>query len=180
MLDRTDPRSREEAWNAFVHRYSDLLLRASRSFGGDYDAAMDRYEHVLEALRADEFKRLRSYAAQGRSRFESWLVVVTRRLCLDHARGRYGRVRSGEAERVTEDRSARRRLADLAGVELREELLPAPRDSSPERRLRERELSDALDGALAALPPRDRLLLQLRFEEDLSVREPARVPDPGR
>jgi DNA-directed RNA polymerase specialized sigma24 family protein len=44
---------------------------------------MDGYAYVLEALRSDDYRRLRAYAADGRSKFSTWLVVVARRLCLD-------------------------------------------------------------------------------------------------
>lgn len=177
LLGGTDPRAQEDAWSAFVDRYSDLLLKAARSFGGSYDGAMDRYRYVLEALRADDFDRLRCYAARRTSGFESWLMVVARRLCLDFSRSRYGRVRSGESKETSEQRSVRRRLADLTGLELKGDLLPSSQDSSPERHVREAELATALDAALAELAPRDRLLLKLRFEDDLSVREVAEVLD---
>lgn len=171
LLDGSDPESRDRAWSSFLARYSDLLLRVARRFGGGYDAAMDRYEHVLERLRADDFKRLRAYRARDGSGFESWLVVVARRLCLDHTRARYGRARQGETRETAERRAMRRRLAKLTGLELEEELLAAPRTANPERRLRERELQEALDAALAELPARERLLVTLRFEDERPVRE---------
>lgn len=175
LLEAKGPGAREEAWSGFLERYGDLLLDVARSFGGEYDAAMDRFEYILQGLRRDDFKRLRSYSARRRSRFRSWLVVIARRLCYDFARARYGRSRSGEAGETREQRAVRRRLTDLATAELREDLLPAPGASNPERRLREAELQAALEAALARLSARDRLLLRLRYEDDLSVREIARV-----
>lgn len=177
LLEATDPDSREGAWSAFLDRYSDLILRAARSFGGDYDAAMDRYEHALDGLRCDDFQRLRSYTVRARSQFESWLVVVVRRMCLDHGRARYGRSRGGEARETEERRDLRRRLVDLTGLEANPELLTAAGGRSPDRALRKAELEEALASVLAGLAPRDRLLLQLRYEDDLSVREVAEVLD---
>lgn len=177
LLEQTDPDSRERAWSVFLDRYSDLILRAARSFGGDYDAAMDRYEHALDGLRRDDFRRLRAYAVRARSGFESWLVVVVRRMCLDHARARYGRDRHGEARETEERRTLRRRLVDLTGVEVDPELLAGTADRNPERVVRRKELDEALASALSGLPPRDRLLLRLRYEDDLSVREVAEVLD---
>lgn len=177
LLERTDPDSRERAWSDFLDRYSDLILRAARSFGGDYDAAMDRYEHALAGLRRDDFQCLRSYAVRARSEFESWLVVVVRRLCMDHARARYGRSRSGEAQETGERRVLRRRLVDLTVAEADPERLPSGAGRGPESALREKELEEALASAVAGLAPRDRLLLQLRYEDDLSVREVAEVLD---
>jgi len=177
LLAETDSSLREEAWAAFLDRHSRLLLRAARSFGGDYDAAMDRYEYALEQLRADEFKRLRSYSPRGASRFESWLVVVVRRLCLDLTRARYGRARDGETKETSEERSMRRRLAELAGLELKEDLIASSLASNPERELRRMGLVAALDAAIEELPPRDRILIKLRFDDGLSVGKVADVLD---
>jgi RNA polymerase sigma factor (sigma-70 family) len=63
---------------------------------------------------------------------------------------------------------------DLAG-------LPDPAAPGPEAELIASEQSRALATALAGLEPRDRLLLKLRFEDDLSAREIAaliRFPTP--
>lgn len=54
---------------------------------------MDRYAHVLDKLQVDDFRRLRTFVADGRGKFTTWLTVVVRRICLDHHRQRYGRVR---------------------------------------------------------------------------------------
>lgn len=177
LLEEADPASRERAWSDFLERYSELILRTARSFGGDYDAAMDRYEHALEGLRRDDFRRLRSYGVRPRSEFESWLVVVVRRLCLDHVRGRYGRPRDEEMCATGERRDLRRKLVDLAGLEAKLELLPDGSQHDPEWVLRRKELEDALASALSRLAPRERLLLKLRYEDDRSVREIAEILD---
>ena len=72
LLDGKDPASRDEAWSAFLERHSRLLLKTARTFGRDYDASMDRYRFIVEALRNDDFRRLRSYQVNGRSSFRSW------------------------------------------------------------------------------------------------------------
>lgn len=177
LLEAPDAGARDEAWAAFLETQGELLLDVARSFGGPYDAAMDRYEYVLEGLRRDDFKRLRAYSVRPRSRFESWLVVVARRLCYDFTRGRYGRSRSGEGDDTREERAVRRRLADLTGLELEADILPDPAGVNPERNLRESELSAALADALDQLPARDRLLLTLRYEDDLPARKVAEVLD---
>lgn len=176
LLDGKDPASRDEAWSVFLERHSRLLLKAARTFGPDYDASMDRYRFIVEALRKDDFRRLRSYQVHGRSSFRSWLTVVARRLCLDHERVRYGRGgRAADASGSEKERSARRRLVDLVGTDLDPGLLPYPSSSNPERELRSAELGDALTAVIGALDPSDRLLLKLRFEDDLAVRQIAEV-----
>ena len=175
LLDGSDPASREAAWTALLERYSGLLLRAARHFGRDYDRAMDRYEYIVSGLRSDDYRRLRSFRARPESAFGSWLVVVARRLCLDYERSTYGRTgRGANPDRAERRHAARRRLVDLVGTAVDPERLPAP-GTDPERAMRVNELSDALEDALAALEPRDRLLLRLRFEDDRSVRDIADV-----
>jgi RNA polymerase sigma factor (sigma-70 family) len=167
LLGATDAAAREAAWTVFLSAYSRLLLHVARQVGHDYDTAMDAYAHVLEQLRADDCHRLRAYAPDGRTKFTTWLVVVARRLCLDHHRHRYGRLRGNSPEEV-EVRAVRRRLQDLIAADL---------DVTPEtaretdQSLEARERDSMLEAILEALPPRDRLLLKLRYEDDLSARE---------
>lgn len=168
LLTAPDPPTREAAWDAFVAAHSRLLLHTARSLNHDHDAAMDGYAYVLEALRSEDYRRLRAYAADGRSKFSTWLVVVARRLCLDFHRRRYGRAREvGPDSR--ELRATRRRLVDLVGSELDPDLSPSATDPAIELHARDR--ATAIEGALRTLSARDRLLLALRFEDELSARE---------
>jgi RNA polymerase sigma factor (sigma-70 family) len=175
LLDASDEVARESAWSELVVSISRLLLHVARSFGGDHDATMDRYAAVLEGLRENDFRRLRAYVADARSEFSTWLVVVAQRICLDHRRRRYGRLRtaSGAAEAIREEWAARRRLVDLLGSDVDPALLGGT-EVDAEDRLRVADLYQALESALALLPPADRLLVKLRFEDGLSVPEVAR------
>jgi RNA polymerase sigma factor (sigma-70 family) len=167
LLNATDPAAREAAWAVFVSAHSRLLLHVARSIGRDYDAAMDAYAYLLEQLRAGDYHRLHAYAADGRSKFTTWLVVVARRLCLDHHRHRYGRLRSdGPVEQQAH--AARRRLQDLIAAEL--DLTPEPTGDA-QQSLEAGERRATLEAVLNALTPRDRLVLKLRYEDDLSARE---------
>src|SRR3989454_11788769 len=87
---RNDP-ARDDAWAEFLAAHSRLLLHVARAVTTNRDAAMDAYTSMLERLREDDYRRLRGYAPDGRSKFTTWLVVVARRLCLDLLRRRYGR-----------------------------------------------------------------------------------------
>ena len=176
LLTAPDPPTRDAAWDAFVAAHSRLLLHTARSLNHDHDAAMDGYAYVLEALRENEYRRLRAYAADGRSKFSTWLVVVARRLCLDFHRRRYGRARDPSVE-GREARATRRRLVDLVGEELDLAGSSARSAADPDAELQVRERLGALDAALRGLSPGDRLLLTLRFEEDLSAREIGQVMD---
>lgn len=173
LLTATTARQRESAWEDFVREYSALLLNVARSLGGSADDVMDRYVHVLEGLRCDTHRKLRSYSAQPQATFTTWLALVARNLCHDHHRQRYGRRQSGMAEAVAAS-ATRRRLIDLVAVEL-ESIEVADGGVSPELRLRAKELRRALGAALNCLEPHERLLVRLRFEDGLSVPQVARI-----
>jgi RNA polymerase sigma factor (sigma-70 family) len=174
LLGAEDPAARDAAWKSFVELHSRLLLHTARSVDRDHDAAMDAYTHLLEQLRADDFRRLRGYADDGRSKFTTWLVVVARRLCLDHVRQRYGRLQEDTPE-ARESHAARRRLIDHVTDEIDVDELHAEAGVDADAQLRTAELTRALSAALAGLDPSDRLLLRLRFEDDLPAREIAAI-----
>jgi RNA polymerase sigma factor (sigma-70 family) len=174
LLARRDDTSRAQAWAEFLAGCSDLLLRVARVMGGDEDAIMDRYAFILDALSRDDYRRLRAYANDGTSSFETWLAVVARRLCMDEYRGRYGRAQ-GDSEVAAERRSTRRNLTDLVGNELGLDDVPANGNSAPDIALEQKEWRATIDAALAQLDTEDRVILRLRFENDVSVPEIARL-----
>jgi RNA polymerase sigma factor (sigma-70 family) len=171
LLASASGAEREQAWAAFVRAYTPTVLRVARSLGGDSDGVMDRYAFVLDRLREDDHRRLRAYVRPAAGDFTLWLVVVVRRLCLDHYRERYGRSRRDDGPDERARRTSRRRLVDLVADRTDPEVLAASGSAAPDEALVRAERTEALTGALAALPASDRLLLRLRFVEDLSGRE---------
>jgi RNA polymerase sigma factor (sigma-70 family) len=162
----------DAAWRAFVGDYTRLLLHVARSVTTNHDDAMDAYAFVIEQLRADDLRRLREFAADPRSKLSTWLVVVARRLCLDLYRRRYGRVRGADSR---PQRAVRRRLQDLVAENVDVHDIPTAYTGSAELALRRSELQVALEQALAALDPQDALLLRLRFDDDLTAQEIAKL-----
>lgn len=177
LLSARDPATRDRAWETFVEKYTPLLISTASRFGGDREATMDRYTYILEELHRDDFKRLRRYAADGRSRFTTWLVVVARRLCLDHQRRRYGRPRTEATGIVEVQRVIRKRLADFVAEDLDLASGLSANGGRPDEEVRAAELRTALNDALRTLPSRDRLLLAFRYEEEMSAREIAQLLD---
>jgi RNA polymerase sigma factor (sigma-70 family) len=115
-LQRDRPR---EAWDLFIGRYRRLVFTAIRYYARDYDDVMDVFAWVCEALQADDFRRLRAYAAQDvrRARFSTWLVTVVRHLTVDWFRRQSGRRRlSTVAEGMS---PLRRRIFELVFLEHR-------------------------------------------------------------
>lgn len=167
----------EDAWSAFVACYSGLLLRVATLFAPGYDGALDRYAYMLDELRRGEYRRLRTFAADGRGRFSTWLAVVARRLCLDHYRHEHGRVRSRQAESAAAAlaRVSRRGLSRLDGEPQELDELPAPGTPDLAHEVDDRDRREALQRTVAHLTASDQLLLKLRFQEDLTAREIATV-----
>lgn len=174
LLEAGDSASVDKAWRAFLERHTPSILRATRCFSANYDGQMDRYRYVLEELRRDDFRRLRCYSRDPRGTFRTWLTVVCRRLCIDYHRTLYGRDReSGPTAR--DERETRRRLVDLIAEELNPDGQRDAQGRDPEAKVRNLELSEALESTLAALEPEDRLLLRLRYFDGLPVRSVALV-----
>ena len=165
----------EHAWAAFVAHHSQLLLHAARSLGADYDGAMDRYAFALERLRDQDFQRLRGYVADGRTKFTTWLVVVARRLALDHYRRRYGRAPTDADQDTSHRRAVRRQLADSVLHPTDPAEVALPDQISPDEQFGATHRSESLASALARLDPGDRLLLKLRFDDGLTAREIAGI-----
>lgn len=171
LLQASDDVSRSRAWDTFTGEYSRLLLQVARRNATHRDEAMDHYAYILEHLRQDDFRRLRAFAGEGRGKFTTWLVVVARRLCVDHHRGTHGRPRQegNPAQGRSADTIARRNLADLVAEEIDFERLEDPLAESPDARVLRNERRQALLSAVEKLELSDRLLLKLRFEDDVPI-----------
>jgi len=171
-IDSGDSSEFEAAWRGFVAEHTRLLLHIARSVFKTHDEVMDAYAYILEQMRANDCRRLREFAADPRSRLSTWLVVVGRRLCLDFYRRRYGRDHGGASR---DQRAMRRRLQDLVAEDVEMHELPATRMVGAELLVRQTELRSALGRALDEVGVSDRLLLHLRFDDELSAQEIARL-----
>lgn len=87
--------SSEAAWDLFLVRYRRLIFAAIYHYARDPDDAMDVFAYVTEALRRDDFRRLRTYVEHPshRARTSTWLVAVVHHLTIDWFRHRDGRRR---------------------------------------------------------------------------------------
>ncbi len=181
LLSACDPGERDRCWAAFLAEFSALILHTARTLGGERDSVMDRYAFVLDALRADDCRRLRHFTTDGSGKFTTWLVAVARRLCVDEHRRRYGRPQGTPP--LDDRRRERRHLVDLIAAEVEVNDIAAGDDGAPDEAIRRADLSGVLQAALQRLETSDRLLLRLRFEDDRSAPEIARLlgePSPFR
>ena len=154
------------AWETFVHRHVDLLYGMVRRLmpagaGGTRNTdAEDVVQAVFLKLWEDDRRRLRGF--RGTSRLSTWLVAVARREALDRLR-RDARHRDHTAE------------AGQQALERLQEDLRALEPSPPEAQLVAREAARSFAAAVETLPPRDRLLVRLVYEDGCTYREAANV-----
>jgi len=176
LLRAPDGATRAAAWNELIADHTRLLLAVARSFGGAHDETMDRYAYMLGELREADFHRLRTFEPNRGASFSTWLTVLARRLCLDYHRARYGRQRpTGDSEDSASQRTIRRTLADSLASELDTESLADSEALAADVLAVHRERDVGLRAALLALSPREKLLLALRFQDELSASRIARM-----
>jgi RNA polymerase sigma factor (sigma-70 family) len=164
----------DDVWDQFVATYSEVVLHTCRAVAHDHDAAMDAYASTLEALREDNCRRLRAYVPEPNIKFSSWLVVVTRRLALDHFRQKYGRSRSQDID-WQQEHQTRKRLEHLLAEKIDPDQLIGESVNEADSEIRRQQLQAALARSVDQLSPSDRLLLVLRFEDERPAREIARI-----
>ncbi|MGZ3566895.1 MAG: RNA polymerase sigma factor [Gemmatimonadaceae bacterium] len=175
LLAASDSIVREAAWDELIAKHTRLLLAVARSFGGGRDDAMERYSYILEKLFESDFRRLRTFDAESGASFSTWLTVTTRRLCLDHHRNLYGRQRPTRKEKLDPLRALRRRIMDSVSSGVDADSLSDSAIVPGDTKAVIDERDAALRGELIRLAPRDRLLLALRFEDDLSASQISRI-----
>lgn len=171
LLLASDDVTRSRAWAAFLNEYSKLLLQTARRAATSHDDAMDHYTFILEHLRDNDFRRLRTFAGQGRGKFTTWLVVVARRLSVDSYRNKHGRLQSqGDPSSAQSlEQITRRNLADLVAGEIDWERMEDEGRPQPDAAVLREERRTALMSAVVKLDVADQLLLSLRFEDDVPL-----------
>jgi DNA-directed RNA polymerase specialized sigma24 family protein len=81
-------------WEAFLRRFSNLILKVIWQFEKDYDQAMDKYLYVCRKLAENSFAILRRFQQKhgdNPPQFTTWLTAVTHNLCIDAHRVTHGR-----------------------------------------------------------------------------------------
>lgn len=170
LLAASDSLVREAAWEKLILGHTRLLIAVARSFGGGHDEAMERYSYILEKLRDSDFRRLRSFEREAGASFSTWLTVASRRLCLDYHRIHYGRHRAiTHLEDAAALRSVRRSIEDCVASKVDADSLCDPTLIPGDAKIVLAERNAALRGAVMQLAPRERFLLALRFQDELSA-----------
>ena len=137
----------ERAWDAIVRQYRRRVFNVAYTFVGRHDEAEDLTQDIFLKV----FKSLKTF--DRRANFQTWLISVSRNLCIDH-------YRSVRKERQTIDRDV-----DAA------ELSPASTDPGPVAALEQQDRVALLRQALAALPETLRSAVLMRDIQERSYQE---------
>jgi RNA polymerase sigma-70 factor, ECF subfamily len=137
----------QDAWDRIVQQHKRKVFNIAYKFTGKHDEAEDLTQDVFLKI----FKSLHTF--DRRANFQTWLVSVSRNLCIDH-------YRSVRKERETIDRDV-----DPG------DLMPASTTASPFAALEQRDRVELLKKAMDQLPPTLRSAVLLRDIQELSYQE---------
>jgi len=140
-------RGDELAWEFIVRQYWRKVFNVAYKFVGEHDEAEDLTQEIFLKI----FKALDTF--DRRANFQTWLISVSRNLCIDH-------YRSVRKERETIDRAVDPN-----------ELSPAAHDAGPMAALEQQDRVALLGQALAALPESLRMAVLMRDIQELSYQE---------
>jgi RNA polymerase sigma-70 factor (ECF subfamily) len=140
------------AWEAIVRRYRRKVFNVAYKFVGRHDEAEDLTQDIFLKV----FKSLDTF--DRRANFQTWLISVSRNLCIDH-------YRSVRKERETIDR-------DVDSAEVAPPSIGIPSQLAA---LEQRDRVELLRQAMAALPATLRTAVLMRDIQECSYHEIARA-----
>ncbi|HVB38150.1 MAG TPA: RNA polymerase sigma factor [Vicinamibacterales bacterium] len=146
----------QSAWEQIVRQHWRKVFNVAYKFVGKHDEAEDLTQDIFLKV----FRSLGTF--DRRANFQTWLISVSRNLCIDH-------YRSVRKERETIDRAI-----DAS------ELSPVSKETSPFAAVEQQDRVALLRLALDALPPTLRTAVVLRDIQELSYQEIAdrlRLPE---
>ena len=140
------------AFDELVRKYDQNVLRLAMQVVRSPEEARDLYQEAFLKV----YRSLNRFRLEAR--FSTWLYRVVMNVCLDHLRRQNTRkeVQAPEGE---------------DGETEYFQTLPDERPAQdPERALRGREIGKRIQGALAQLNPRERLVFELKHYQGLKLR----------
>ena len=137
----------QSAWDEIVRRHWRLVFNVAYKFVGTYDLAEDLAQDVFVKL----FKSLDTF--DRRANFQTWLVSVSRNLCIDHYRS------------VRKERETIAREVDVA------DLAPAAPGRTVQAELEQCDQVRLLRKALERVAPPLRTVVMLRDVLELTYQE---------
>lgn len=137
----------EDAWAQIVRLHWRKVFNLAYKFVGRHDEAEDLTQDIFLRI----FKALHTF--DRRANFQTWLISISRNLCIDHYRSR-----RKERETMARDVDA-------------STLTPSARERGPDGQLEQRDVRELVRAALAALPPTLREAVVLRDLQEFSYLE---------
>jgi RNA polymerase sigma-70 factor (ECF subfamily) len=141
------------AWDEIVSRYQRKVFNVAYQFVGKHDEAEDLTQEIFLKI----FKSLDTF--DRRANFQTWLISISRNLCIDHYRS------------VRKERAMLDREVDAS------ELSPASGEPGPLAALEQDDRVMLLRHAMAALPETLRTAVLMRDIQELSYQEIAQRLD---
>jgi RNA polymerase sigma-70 factor (ECF subfamily) len=146
----------QQAWETIVRQHWRKVFNVAYKFVGKHDEAEDLTQDIFLKI----FKALSTF--DRRANFQTWIVSISRNLCIDHYRS------------VRKERQTIAREVDAG------DLQPASTDRGPYASAEHQDLRAMLRLALEGLPPTLRTAVVLRDLQELSYQEIAdrlRLPE---
>jgi len=137
----------ELAWESIVQQYRRKVFNVAYKFVGRHEEAEDLTQDIFIKI----FKSLGTF--DRRANFQTWLISVSRNLCIDHYRS------------VRQERQAIDRQIDP------NELSPVAREPGPIAAIEQQDRVLLLREALAALPESLRKAVLMRDIQELTYQE---------
>lgn len=137
----------QDAWEAIVRQNWRKVFNVAYKFVGRHEEAEDLTQDIFLKI----FRSLETF--DRRANFQTWLISVSRNLCIDY-------YRSVRKERETIDRQV-----------TAEEVGPVSSDAGPLAALEQRDLAALLRRALQTLPDSLRTAVMMRDIQELSYQE---------
>ena len=144
------------AWDAIVRQYWRKVFNVAYKFVGKHDEAEDLTQDIFLKI----FKSLDTF--DRRANFQTWLISISRNLCIDHYRS------------VRKERESIDRAVDA------NDLTPTSPEPGPIAALEHRDRVALLRQAMSALPDTLRTAVLMRDIQELSYQEIAdrlRLPE---
>ena len=135
------------AWASIVQQHRRKVFNLAYKFVGRYDEAEDLTQDIFIKI----FKALHTF--DRRANFQTWLISVSRNLCIDHYR------------------SVRKERATIARDVDASELTPASHERGPYGQLEQQDLKEIIRRAMAELPETLATAVTLRDLREFSYQE---------
>jgi RNA polymerase sigma-70 factor (ECF subfamily) len=144
------------AFEVLVHRYDRDVLRLVQRVVRSPEEARDVYQEAFLKI----YRNLDRFRLD--SSFYTWIYRVVTNVCFDHLRRRRSRPEDQAPLVMSRDNGHSPALDFFEGRE--------DAQADPERRLLGREIGQRIDAAVAQLPPRERMIFEMKHYQGLKLR----------